>query len=154
MKTHQMHTNRSDMWLNESPEEACNQIAIFVGALGKGKYEHFSINRVPPETEYDEFPHPDEWIQSGGGPQRLTVEVKKLDPDGVLRLYVVGHPTAAEEQEESEVIEFGGYEYRVLPAEVLNPNEAIHLFQYYYYHNSIPEGWHLRQRAEYSEAVE
>jgi hypothetical protein len=153
MKTHQIHSNIASMWLAESPGEACDQIAVIVGSLGDGTYEHCSINRVPPETEYDEFPDTDEWIQSGGSSQRLTVEVKKLDADGVFRLYVVGHAAAADEQEESELIEFGGNDYWVLPAEVLNSTEAIHLFQNYYYHNSIPDGWHLRQRAEYSEAV-
>ncbi|KAL2201938.1 hypothetical protein CC79DRAFT_1338615 [Sarocladium strictum] len=150
MKTHQLSTNRSTMWLNESPDEAHEGIVNILSHIGI-RYDFMSVTRVPPNTEYDEFPHTDEWMQAGGDKaQGLLVEIKQLDPDGMLRLYVVGRPAALQEADESASVRVGGNVMAARKNEVLSLEEAIELFVFYYDYNTVPDGWHLRPRDEFS----
>lgn len=96
----------------------------------------------------------DEEIQCGGDGQRFTVEVSQLSQDGLYRLYVVGHLEAADACDKSEQIEFNGHSYSVRPAQVLELAEAMDLFHHYYDHNCIPDGWHLRERPEFTREIE
>ena len=47
MKTHQLHSNVTSMWTNESSEEALSEIAHIVDSLGDGDHEfvYLSIAR-------------------------------------------------------------------------------------------------------------
>lgn len=154
MKIHQMRNNIATSLMAEQPDTAHRQIDTILAALGDGEYEYFSIYRVPPDTEYDEFPDVHERIQCGGDGHRFTVEVSRLDPDGLYRLYVVGHAQAAEECDESEKILFNVNTYSVRPNEVLRRAEAISLFRHYYDHNCIPARWHLRERPEFTQELQ
>jgi hypothetical protein len=159
--SHQMRTTASDgdyaRWLSDESAKTVQQLKINLDSLGSVDDEFgtkdlaFSIYRVPAGTPYDEFPHTEEWIQAAGTAQRLTVEVKKRDADGVCRLYTVGRPGAAAEPSESETITVGENTTKVRPAEVLNAHDAIGLFQHYHQHHAIPEGWHLRLQPEFSD---
>lgn len=149
--THVRKSNRSSGWMSEFTEEIPTQIAAGIKRLGDGEYEFYTIYPLPPEAKYDETVYPDEWIQTTGiAPDRLTVEIRRLDSDDVYRVYTVGHSQAAEESDESEPIPNGDYTYHVRPAEVLTASEAINLFQHYYDHHAVPADWHLRQQAEFA----
>ncbi|TKY89761.1 hypothetical protein EX895_001546 [Sporisorium graminicola] len=150
-----MKDDKCSMWMAEEPDEARSQIGIMLTALSNGKYEYFTIYRVPPDTEYDEFPDMDEVIQSRGYGQRFTVEVFQIGQDGLCRLFVVGHAQAANDCDECEQITApdGAIDW-VRPAEVLDLAEAISLFQHYYDHDCIPAGWHLRERPEFTREVD
>ncbi|MGL6234054.1 MAG: hypothetical protein ACRC20_01785 [Segniliparus sp.] len=144
-------------WLSDDPTKTAQQIRINLDALGSIDDEFgtqdlaFSIYRVPVGTEYDEFPHTEEWIQAAGTAQSLTVEVKKRDEDGVCRLYTIGRLNAAAEPSESETITVGRNTTKVRPAEVLTAQDAVDLFQHYHAHNTVPEEWHLRLQPEFSD---
>lgn len=139
------------MWMSEFTEEIPGQIAAGINRLGDDEYTFYSIYPLPVDAEYDEIVYPQEWIQTSGiAPDRLTVETRRLDPDATYRFYTVGHPRAAEEPAETEPIRNGDTTYLVRPAEVLTAVEAIELFQHYYDHHAIREGWHLREQPEFA----
>jgi hypothetical protein len=152
--THIQKTNRGSGWMSDFTEEIPSQIAAIINRLGDGRYSSTSIYPLPPDAAYDEDVYPTEWIQTTGiAPDRVTVEIKQRDPAGIHRLYTIGHPAAASETAETEIIYNGDNEYRVRSAEVLTATEAIALFQHYYDTNSVPAGWHLREQPEFSDAA-
>ncbi|MBN7386160.1 polymorphic toxin immunity protein [Mycobacterium phage prophi104-2] len=157
----QMHTYTTDkdfiMWMGAEPGKAHRQIEINVNSIGEDRDGvtdvAFSIYKVPDGTEYDEFPYPREWIQTcGATTERLTVEVRRQESDGVWRMYTIGRPSAASESEQSETVYNGDNAYLVRPSEVLTAAEAIELFQHYYDHLDVAPGWHLREQPEFADA--
>lgn len=149
-------TGNFTSWMGTDPGKAHRQIAVNINALGTesdgAKDEAFSIYKVPDGTEYDEFPYTHEWIQTCGTAERLTVEIRRLEADGVRRMYTVGRPSAANESELSEVVYNGDNAYKVLPSEALTAAEAVELFQYYHDHLDAAPGWHLREQPEFADA--
>lgn len=149
--THILESNRAKMRMSEFTEEIPVQIAAGINRLGDGKYTYYSIYPVDPEVPYDEFPYSHVWIQATGiAPDRLTVEVKQRDADGVHRLYTIGRPGGPSGSAETEPIQNGDNTYLVQPSEVLSAAEAITLFQRYYETHSVPSGWSLREQPEFS----
>lgn len=149
--THIQKSNRSSGWMSEFTEEIPGQIAAIINKLGDGRYTYTSIYPLPADAEYDETIYPDEWIQTTGiAPDRLTVEIRRLDSDNIYRVYTVGHSEASKESAETEPIRNGDNTYQVRPAEVLTAAEAIELFQHYYDHHAVPADWHLREQSEFA----
>ncbi|WP_020102352.1 hypothetical protein [Mycobacterium sp. 360MFTsu5.1] len=152
--THILESNRAKMRMSEFTEEIPIQITAGINRLGDGEYTYYSICPVSPEVPYDELPYSHEWIQATGiAPDRLTVEIKQRDADGVHRLYTIGRSTGYGETAETEPIQNGDNTYLVHPAEVLTAIDAIALFQHYYDNHSVPEGWNLREQPEFSDTV-
>lgn len=143
-------TMRMSIWTEEIPA----QIASGINSLGDGEDTFFSIYPVGPDVPYDEFPYPDEWIQTTGvAPDQLTVEIKQADANGVRRLYTIGRPGSAGELGETEPIHNGDNTYLVRPSEVLTATDAIALFQHYYETHAVPAGWSLREQPEFSDTA-
>jgi hypothetical protein len=152
--THILESNRAKMRMSEFPEEIPVQITAGINRLGDGKYTYYSIYPVGPEVPYDEFPYSHEWIQATGiAPDRLTVEIKQRDAEGVHRLYTIGRPGGAGDSAQTEPIQNGDNTYLVLPAEVLTATDAIQIFQHYYETHSVPPGWSLRELPEFSDTT-
>ena len=150
--THILESNRAKARMSDFTEEIPGQIAAGINRLGDGKYTYYSIYPVGAEVPYDEFPYSHEWIQATGiAPDRLTVEIKQRDADGVHRLYTIGRPGDAGESAATEPIQNGDNTYLVRPSEVLTAADAIALFQHYYDNHSVPEGWNLREQPEFSD---
>lgn len=150
--THILESNRAKMRMSEFIEEIPIQIAAGINRLGDCRYTYYSIYPVSAEVPYDEFPYSHDWIQATGiAPDRLTVEIKQRDADGVHRLYTIGRSTGYGETAETEPIQNGDDTYLVHPAEVLTAIDAIALFQHYYDTHTVPTGWHLRDRPEFSD---
>lgn len=136
-------------WMSEFREEIPHAIAYNINALGAdGGFDDvhtsYRIYRIPEGAKQGDEINPKEWIQTAGTAERLTVEIKRQDTDGVYRQYVVGRPSAADELDESATIQFGEFQLTVRPSEALTAAEAIDLFLEYYDHDTIPPVWHLR----------
>ncbi|GCB01052.1 hypothetical protein NCCNTM_46860 [Mycolicibacterium sp. NCC-Tsukiji] len=152
--THILESNRAKMRMSEFTEEIPIQIAAGINRLGDGEYTYYSIYPVGAEVPYDEFPYSHEWIQATGiAPDRLTVEIKQRDANGVHRLYTIGRPGGAGESAETEPIQNGDNTYLIRPAEVLAATDAIALFQHYYDTHTVPEAWSLREQPEFSDTA-
>ena len=147
-------------WMSEFPEEIPVYISNAIHGLGaeNGPGDIDTFYRIYPIPEGATGPNqgdPKEWIQAAGTAERLTVEVKRREADGTYRQYTVGRPSAAGEPAESELILIGDKnELPVRPSEVLTAADAIGIFQHYYDHQTIPEGWHLRELPEYADTSE
>jgi len=149
-----LESNRARMRMSEFTEEIPSQIAAGVNRLGDGTYTYYSIYPVDRVVPYDEFPYSHEWMQATGvAPDRLTVEIKQADADGVHRLYTLGRPGGAGDSAQTEPIQNGDNTYLVLPAEVLTATDAIQIFQHYYETHSVPPGWSLREQPEFSDTT-
>lgn len=152
--THILESNRAKMRMSIFTEEIPGQIAAGINRLGDGEDTYYSIYPVAPDVPYDEFPYSHEWIQATGiSPDRLTVEVKQRDADGVHRLYTIGRPGGAGESVANEPIQNGDNTYMVYPSEVLTATDAIALFQHYYDNHTVPVGWSLREQPEFSDTA-
>jgi len=143
-------------WMSEFPEENAEMLARAINRLGlereSGDLDTMvRISRLPDDAKQGDILNPLEWIQTAGTARRLTVEVKRLEKDGIHRQYVVGRRGAVSETAKSENIKFGDYHVSVRPSEVLDAAEAISLFQYYYDHHLVPSGWHMRELSEYAQ---
>ncbi|MGL6234055.1 MAG: hypothetical protein ACRC20_01790 [Segniliparus sp.] len=145
-------TNRGEIisWMSEFPQEIPGQLAAGLSRLGKDGgfndiHVYYRIYQIPPGTVQGREIDPQEWIEAAGTADRLTVEVKRRDADGVHRLYTVGRPGAANEGQTSETLRFTFTEAHVCPSEVLTAAEAIGIFQHYYDHHQIPVDWELRE---------
>jgi len=140
--------------MSEFNEEIPVQIAAGINRLGDGEYTYYSIYPVGPDVPYDEFPYSHEWIQATGiAPDRLTVEIKQRDAEGVHRLYTISRPGGVGDSAETEPIQNGGNTYLVRPAEVLTATDAVQIFQHYYETHSVPPGWSLREQPEFSDTT-
>nr|WP_237075627.1 hypothetical protein [Mycobacteroides abscessus] len=149
--THILESNQAKMRMSNFTEEIPGQIAAGINRLGTKGYTYYSIYPVAPEVPYDEFPYSPERIQTCGRDGRLTVEIKRLESDGVRRHYTIGRPSAANESE-TEVVYNGDNAYPVRPSEVLTPTEAIRLFLGYYDTGDVAPDWHLREQPEFADA--
>ena len=153
--THILESNRAKMRMSEFTEEIPIQIAAGINRLCDGEYtSYYSIYPVGAEVPYDEFPYSHEWIQATGiAPDRLTVEIKQRDANGVHRLYTIGRPGGEGDSAETEPIQNGDNTYLVRPSEVLTVTDAITLFQDYYDTHSVPAGCRLREQPEFSDTT-
>lgn len=146
-------------WMSEFSEEIPGSLESVIGRLGRENRPGdvntmVRIYPIPEGTLQGDKIQPKEWVQAAGTAERLTVEVKLRETDGVYRQYVVGRPSAASESSASEPIRFGEHEVAVRPSEVLSAADAVGLFQHYYEHASIPQGWSLRELPEYADTSE
>ncbi|EFV13914.1 hypothetical protein [Segniliparus rugosus] len=147
-----------EYWLAPG-SSAARRLAAEIERLGAGgEEEERTINLVlvplAPGREYEEDRTTKEFLQTAGTAERLTAEIKRREPDGSHRQYVLGRPSAAEETDRSELIRFGEYQQAVRPSEVLTAAEVVPLFQHYHEHAAIRGDWHLRELPRFAEAGE
>lgn len=89
---------------------------------------------------------PDEYIQTAGSRERMTIEIRRIEANGP-RQYVVGRslPSRDDDEPAAELIEWdGGIQTIVHPSEVFCAHEAAELFVSYYATGWIPESYALR----------
>lgn len=147
-------------WMSRFPQENTSILEREIRSLGS-EWTPGEVNtvvriyRIPDGALQGDTISPKEWIQTAGTADRLTVEVKLRGDDNVFRQYVVGRtapdvdPTTL-----SETIAFGDHTVKVRKSEVLNAEDAIGLFLYYYEHDQVPGGWALRELPEYADRSE
>ncbi|MGV7990933.1 hypothetical protein PJP12_09135 [Mycobacterium kansasii] len=141
--------------MSDFTEEIAGQIAGGINRQGDGQHDFYCIYPLPAEAAYDEIPYPLEWMQTTGiAPERITVELRRLDADGFYRVFTLGHPSAADEAVLDEPIQSGDNTYWIRPSEVLTAPEAIGLFEHYYHHHAVPTEWHLRIQEEFTTAAQ
>lgn len=147
---HMMQTDNVLMELLGSSDDVTIQISDRLHGLGRQWFpplpiDHwYCIFRVPSSRVGNLDFQPPQFMQAAGQANRLTVEVRIYEPNRV-GLYVVGRPEALAEIE-TETIKADRRVLKVRPAEVLSAAEGVELFTYFYHHDTIPEGWHLRER--------
>ena len=89
----------------------------------------------------------DEYLQSAGSADALTVEVRTIDGDGAAHQFVVGKPGGGAEGAPSEVIRWddGRHSTTVHPREVFTADEAAKVFYAYFLTDEVPARYTLRE---------
>lgn len=84
------------------------------------------------------------FLQAAGSAEAMMVEVRKLDADGVERLYAIGRPVDDAQPVAKAEIRWRDRVDSVPANEVFDADEAGGLFWHYYQHDAIPDGYALR----------
>ncbi|WP_307220035.1 hypothetical protein [Microbacterium sp. SORGH_AS_0888] len=89
---------------------------------------------------------PSVFVQAGGTADAMTIEWRRVDEDGVERLYTVGHG-GQREGEPTVAIELLGGTARALvyPDEVFTADEAGDIFVHYFHALAVPDHYALRE---------
>ncbi|KZE43039.1 hypothetical protein [Microbacterium sp. T32] len=91
---------------------------------------------------------PSVFLQAAGSAEAMTVEWRRVDEDGVERLYVVGRG-GRRKRKPAVAIEFFGGTGRavVFPDEVFRADEAGEVFVHYFHTLTVPDRYVLRTSA-------
>lgn len=105
----------------------------------------WSIWQTPPGVPLDRVNmkrFPQEYLQCAGTRERMTVEVRRREMDGVFRQYALGR-TGSEPGSE-EVIRWDAFETVVRSNEVFDAEAAFPVFLAYYTAGCVPDDYPLR----------
>uniref|UniRef100_UPI00261400D6 hypothetical protein n=1 Tax=Microbacterium sp. TaxID=51671 RepID=UPI00261400D6 len=108
----------------------------------------YSLWRAPEGSDLlDDIPLSDEYLQSAGSADALTIEVRVLGDDGEPHQYVVGKPGEKPTGAPSEVIRWddGRHSTTVYPNEVFTADEAAEVFYAYFLTDEVAEPYVLRE---------
>lgn len=108
----------------------------------------YSLWRAPEGADLlEDIPLSDEYLQSAGSAEALTVEVRVLDDDGVAHQYVVGKEGGEPQGEPTQVIRWddGRHSTTVYPHEVFTADEAADVFYAYFLTDEVPATYTLRE---------
>lgn len=108
----------------------------------------YSLWRAPEGSDLlDDIPLSEEYLQSAGSAEALTIEVRVLDGDGVAHQYVVGKPGEYPTEAPTEVIRWdeGRHSTTVHPNEVFTADEAAEVFYAYFLTDKVSEPYTLRE---------
>lgn len=104
---------------------------------------------IPGQVDIDEVDYsrePEQYIQTAGARERMSVEVRRMEANGPSQ-YVVGHrvPPSEEEEFPTEVIRWDEAQTTVRPSEVFHAAEVADLFISYYRTGWVPASYTLRK---------
>jgi len=98
----------------------------------------------PDAPGYDDSKYDDEYMQSAGSADAMTIEVKRREDDGELRHYVIGRPGDDADAPDVEV-RFSEYSQLIRPTEVFDANEAAQVYYAYFQTRTVPDTYVLRE---------
>lgn len=147
--THAMTVNgHTDMELKDqfdSPEAVLRKT---LSRMDGNRLFALSLWALPNGAELDEVDSRrgiEEYIQAGGSKERMTVEVRRLEPGGAGQ-YVVGRASLSSEDEAlDEVIRWDDHQTAVRASEVWAADQAAAIFIAYYQTGWVPESHTLRE---------
>lgn len=145
--THAFSTN-GDAWyeLKDSFRPEREEIRRQLDRLDGTSSYSFILWRLPAGKTLGEaspWDEAEEYLQSAGSAQRMTVELRRM-VDGEPVQYVVGRPTGSYAAEETKIT-WDGVSTTVYANEVFETPEAANLFIAYYESGEVPPDYHLRQ---------
>ena len=98
----------------------------------------------PDAPGYDDSKYDDEYMQSAGSADAMTIEVKRREGDGELRHYVIGRPGDDADAPDVEV-RYGSHALSVRPTEVFDADEAARVYYEYFQTRTVPDTYVLRE---------
>lgn len=123
-------------------------IRFALNRLNGTSFWAYSLWRAPAGTDFlKDIPLSDEYVQSAGTAQVMTVEVRVLDANGAAHQYVIGKPGDRPAGAPTEVIhwEDGRHSTTVYPNEMFTADEAADVFYVYFQTDEVPESYTLRE---------
>lgn len=138
------------MQLDGSYRPVPDQIRRDLGQLDGGEDFAYLLYFVPDDAgwpdapEYDESKFVDNFMQSAGSAEAMSIEIKRLESDGEYRQYAVGRPED-DPAAPDVMIPFAENTLLVRPSEVFDADEAARIYYHYFQTNTVPDGLTLRE---------
>lgn len=148
-RTHITQANGySRMALIDSVRPYPEQILFSLNRMDGSTMWAWSLWRAPEGVDLlEDLPFNDEYIQCAGTAEALTIEVRRLDPDGTAHQYTIGKPGGDLAGEPTEVIHWdeGRHSTTVYPHEVFTAEEAAVIFYTYFLTDQVSQPYTLRE---------
>jgi hypothetical protein len=146
--------DRRTRWCAWFPDELEGRIRRSVAWVGTESFglphTFYSVFPLLPDAEVGEVPEAVEFIQTTGLPDRLMVEIKRREPDGGLRQYIIGRSSEVDgDAAPAEVVNQGEHVHLVHPHEVHSTAAVQDLFAYYLHHRDVSPDSSLRELPEF-----
>jgi hypothetical protein len=125
-----------------------DQLRVSLNAMDGTTLWAYALWRAPDGADLlDSIPFSDEYIQCAGTAERLTIEVRYVDPDGTAHHYTVGRPGGDLSSDPTEAIQWEGgrYSTTVYPNEVFTADEAAVIFYTYFLTDKVAQPYTLRE---------
>lgn len=125
-----------------------DQIRFSLNRLDGSSVWAYSLWKAPEGADLlDDIPLSDDYLQSAGAAEAMTIEMRVVDADGVANQYTVGKPDAEQAGAPSEVIRWdeGRHSTTVYPNEVFTADEAADVFYAYFLTDTVAEPYRLRK---------
>lgn len=124
------------------------QIRYAVNQMDGSSFWAWSLWRAPEGADLlESIPFNDEYMQCAGTAEALTIEIRRLDPDGTAHQYTIGKPGGERVGEPTEVIHWdeGRHSTTVFPHEVFTADEAAVIFYTYFLTDAVSQPYELRE---------
>lgn len=125
-----------------------DQLRFSLNRMDGSQLWAYSLWRAPEGSDLlEDIPLSDEYIQSAGSAEAMTVELRVVDAAGAAHQYTVGKPGGEATGEPTEVIRWDDGRYRTLvhPHEVFTADEAAEVFHHYFLTDGVPDDFTLRE---------
>ncbi|QDZ16525.1 hypothetical protein [Humibacter ginsenosidimutans] len=139
--------NHTSMELTDAFRPYKDQLRRSLGLLDGEKNFSYELTKLADGVSWSDARKTDygqEYLQSAGTAERMTIEIRRLAADGNFHQYAVGRAEAADE-ELTELVRYGKYKLHVAPSEVFDADAAAEVYYHYFQTNTVPEGMHLRE---------
>jgi len=130
--------------LRPYPEE----IRFILHRMNGSSFWAWSLWRAPEGADLlKSIPFSEEYMQCAGTAEALTIEVRRLDPDGTAHQYTIGKPGGDRTGEPTEVSHWdeGRHSITVYPHEVFTADEAAVVFSTYFLTDDVSQPYELRE---------
>lgn len=127
-------------------DQAAGQLVQALGRLNGEQRFSLVLFELPVGVAFDDVDlssFPKEYLQCAGSQERMTVEVRVQEADG-LRQYALGHGAPAGDSEPDEVIRWSTFETPVHHTEIFTGEEAAEIFAEYLGTRQVPSEYHRR----------
>lgn len=127
-----------------------DQLRFMLNRMNGTSLWGYSLWRAPEDADLlEDIPLSDEYVQSAGTAEAMTIEVRVLDTDGISHQYTIGKPDEDSAAAPTEVIRWddGRHSTTVYPSEVFTADEAADVFYAYFLTNTVAEPYRLRKLA-------
>lgn len=124
------------------------QLRFSLNRMNGSSFWAYGLWRAPEGADLlKDIPLSDEYLQSAGSAEAMTVEIRVRDEGGVARQYTVGRPGEQPAGAPTEVIHWddGRHSTTVYPHEVFTADEAADVFSAYFQTDRVPESCTLRE---------
>lgn len=146
-----LYTVNGDRTANlvDTPSSYEANIRRIVSLIREPDRSTLSLARLPDgQSYYDLSPEnaPTTFLQAAGTASAMTIEWRRLDDDGVERLYTVGHEGARPGEPDVRIEFFGGTRSTLIhPTEVFDATEAGDILVEYFHTLAVPASYVLRE---------
>lgn len=125
-----------------------DQIRHSLNRLNGSSEWGYSLWRAPDGTDPRvEVTESEEYMQSAGSAEAMTIEIRKVDHEGTAHQFTVGRSEERSTDDLTEVIAWdnGRFSTKVHPSEVFTADEAAKVFYTYFLHGDVTEPYVLRE---------